>query len=230
MTHIPLPHATLAICMLLTGVCPAREGAVALSIDGKALVHYQAHPVQNPKGGGRFKGSNFIHPLKTPSGFVLTQIRPLDHRHHFGLWWPWKYVATEGRKVLFWELQKGDGIVQAQGASRTEDGLAATSVYLDRKAPGGPRILLTETVRIEGATENGGSAGTILMSHPANHAHPEQLRTWDRQHGGAVFVNFNTVQEASWTLDPGTTYARHYRLFVYDGAVSTAQAEGLWKA
>jgi len=299
-----VPCALLTACLLAT-CCPADDGAVALSVDGQPLVHYQARPLENPQGGNRFRGSNFIHPLKTPSGFVLTQIQPRDHLHHFALWWPWKYVESEGRKVLFWELQGGDGIIRAQGATAAGGGLAARSVYIDRKAPGGPRTLLTETanittspivdepargynldleiihevagdkpltvskyrysgfalrgtkawnvknstiltsagktrdeanftsarwVRVEGDTDAGATAGVILMSRPDNHAHPEKLRTWDRQHGGAVFINFNPVQDASWTFHPGKSYTRHYRLFVYDGAVTPDQAEALWKA
>ena len=61
------------------------------------LLGYQKQPMAKPVGGDKFKGSNFIHPLKTPSGFCLTDLQPEDHRHHFGLWWPWKFLKAEGR-------------------------------------------------------------------------------------------------------------------------------------
>lgn len=274
-------------------------------VDGKALLSYQSRPMSHPKGGDTFKGSNFIHPLKTPSGFVVTDLQPDDHLHHFGLWWPWKYIETEGRNVLCWELQRGDGIIEARESHVTPSGFTAESVYIDRKAPGGPDILLNETlqvstseivlhpargyfvdvgivnevagdkslmiskyrysgfslrgtpvwnrdnstvltsegkaysasnttrarwVRIEGKTSHDATAGVIMMSRPDNHDHPERLRTWDPgTHNGAIFVNFNTVQDTSWLFEPGKTYTRHYRLFVYDGAVSAAQAEACWK-
>ena len=67
------------------------------------------------------------------------------------------------------------------------------------------------------------------MSHPDNHAHPEKLRTWDKQHNGAIFVNFNPVQDRSWLFEPGKKHIRNYRLFVYDGTVSSADSEMLWK-
>ena len=44
-----------------------------------------------------------------------------------------------------------------------------------------------------------------------------------------MFVNFNPVGDEPWTFEPGREYARHYRLFVYDGSVSLREAEGLWK-
>lgn len=264
---------------------------------------YQAQALANHAGGETFAGSNFIHPLRTPSGFVLTQIQPGDHLHHFGLWWPWKYLAAEGRKINCWELQKGEGLVRTRDVSMVRDGVfVAGSDYLDRTAPDGPKIVLHETliarvverqsngtlidlsimhtpaidspveivkyrysgfsfrgaaswtkdnsslltsagkqrddsngtratwVRLQGATPAGGSAGLIIMSHPGNHNHPEPLRTWGtKTHNGAIFVNFNSVQTESWTLAPGSTATRRYRLLAYDGEISPDQAEKLWQ-
>ena len=68
-----------------------------MEVGGKKRVFYQAEPLSNPRGGDRFKGSNFVHPLKTPSGFVVTDAQPEDHLHHFGLWWPWKYIQVSER-------------------------------------------------------------------------------------------------------------------------------------
>ncbi|MBW8014886.1 MAG: hypothetical protein FVQ82_01750 [Planctomycetes bacterium] len=113
------------------------------------LVTYQNKPMANPKGGDKFKGSNFIHPLKTLSGFTLTDLQPGDHLHHFGLWWPWKFLKAEGRKVLYWELQKGEGVIQAQGRHKAEVNkggavFAAPSHYIDKTAPDGPKVILKE--------------------------------------------------------------------------------------
>jgi hypothetical protein len=295
----------LAIAACSAVHAESKEDVLQITVDHRALVSYQSAPMASPKGGAAFKGSNFIHPLKTPSGFVVTDLQPDDHLHHFGLWWPWKYVVTQGRKVLCWELQRGDGIIEAQTSERTDSGFTAKSIYVDRKAPGGPATLINETlgvgissivdkpargycldlaithevtgnspleilkyrysgfalrgtpawhadnstvltsegndytasnttrarwVRIEGDANKGHTAGVIMMSHPGNHAHPEKLRTWDpKTHKGAIFINFNPVQDASWTFQPDKTYTRRYRLFVYDGKVSTEQAETLWK-
>jgi hypothetical protein len=274
-------------------------------VDSKPLLFYQAQPLSAPRGGEKFKGSNFIHPLKTPSGFVLTQIQPWDHKHHLGLWWPWKYIETAGRKVLCWELQKDDGLIRAVESKATENGFVAKSEFIDRKAPGGPVVRLNETlnatvsglveepargyfldleiihrpardepitvtayrysgfsirgteawnknnstiltsegkeryaanfsrarwVRVQGDAGERQTAGVLMMSRPDNYDHPEKLRTWDKQHGGAIFVNFNSVQAKPWVMEPGKDHARNFRLFVYDGDVSAEQAETLWKA
>jgi hypothetical protein len=64
------------------------DGKLYVKVDDKELITYQAKPMKDPRGGEGFKGSNFIHPLKTPAGFIVTDIQPEDHYHHFGLWWP----------------------------------------------------------------------------------------------------------------------------------------------
>lgn len=158
--------------MAATGASAADDGALTVTVGGKKLISYQAKPMEQPKGGDRFKGSNFIHPLKTPAGFTVTDLQPGDHLHHLGLWWPWKYVEVGGRKILCWELQKGDGIIRAQGATRTANGFTAGSVYVDRKAKGGPRTVLNETltVTVSGITEKpvkGYSLDMAIVHEPA---------------------------------------------------------------
>ena len=274
-----------------------------LKVGGQESLFYQAEPMATPKGGGQFQGSNFIHPLKTPSGFVVTDCQPADHLHHFGVWWPWKYLQVGNRQVLCWELQKGDGLIQAVRSEPIAGGLLAESVYIDRQAPGAAVDLLRETtrittsslmdssirgyildleiahrcagdepvavvpyrysgfamrgtsrwkrnnstiltsegktrdtanstrarwVRIQGPTDDGGAAGVLMMSCPDNRSHPEKLRTWDRQHEGSVFINFNTVMDEGWRFEPGNSYVRNYRLVVYDGMLSHEQTDGLW--
>jgi hypothetical protein len=280
------------------------EGMLSIHRDGQEVLAYQVIPLSNPKGGEKFKGSNFIYPLKTPSGFCVTDLQPDDHLHHFGLWWPWKKIKVDGREIITWELQKSEGLIQARSATPTETGFVAESDYIDRTAPSGPLVVLKESARIdavdfkteaangcyldfkikhrcatelpveivkyrysgfsmratphwnkdnstilssegkgryeanftkafwvkaEGGVPAGGTAGVLMMGHPTNHAHPELLRTWDKQHDGAVFVNFNPVQDASWKFAPGKDYTRRYRVFVYDGEISKQQADGLWE-
>ncbi|MBN1765034.1 MAG: ThuA domain-containing protein [Sedimentisphaerales bacterium] len=286
------------------------EQRLTVRQDQAELLSYQAQPMSDPIGGEKFKGSNFIHPLKTPSGFCVTDLQPPDHLHHFGLWWPWKYIIAEGRKIVCWELQQGEGFVRAKGIVKHNTDQAgvvfvAESEYIDRTAPAGPKVVLHETleaqvtrpvdfpaqgyflnllitnrcaidspveivkyrysgfgyrgaeswnkntstlltsegkdrdtsnftrakwVRVQGDVPGGGKAGVVLMSHPDNHDHPQWLRTWDStQFDGAVFVNFNPVQENSRTFEPGRDYIQQYQLFIYDGSVTAGQAEQLWQ-
>jgi len=140
--------AGFVITMSFFAVHAEDSEVLKVKVGDKELINYQAKPMTKPKGGvEKFPGSNFIHPLKTPAGFVVTDMQPGDHLHHFGLWWPWKYIETEGRKVLCWELQKGDGIIKAQEGKCTDDGFTAKSIYVDRK--GGNKTLLNETLNVK---------------------------------------------------------------------------------
>ncbi len=86
-----------------------KEGAAGLAFDGKPLAAWQWQPVAAPKGGDKFSISAFLHPLRTPSGFVVTALQPGDHLHHLGVWWPWKLVEVEGQSYITWEMQQGQG-------------------------------------------------------------------------------------------------------------------------
>lgn len=127
---------------------------LVVSANSVELVGYQKQPMAEPVGGDKFKGSNFIHPLNTPSGFTLTDAQPGDHLHHFGLWWPWKFLKAEGKKVLYWELQKGEGVIEAQGIVNTAKtsesaGFLAESHYIDKTAPDGPKVILKELLNVK---------------------------------------------------------------------------------
>ncbi len=296
---------TFAVGVALICDYSVSEERLEIAIEGTHVLSYQAAPLSNPRGGDRFRGSNFIHPLKTPSGFVITQSQPGDHMHHFGLWLPWKYVERDGRRVLFWELQRGPGIVEAQESAATENGFSARSFFIDRGGDEEDNIWIEETlaarvsgivespatgyfldlnishegfgeedltivqyrysgfclrgteawnrhnstvvtsmgedysssnftharwVLIQGEATEDETAGVLMMSHPENYNHPERLRTWDPEtHNGAIFVNFNPVQSSSRILPSGETDRRRYRLFIFDGSISTDQAEQLWR-
>ena len=306
-----------SVLLLVCGVaCAEKEleiqmdkGRLTVGRAGRELLGYQVLPMQNPTGGDGFKASNFIHPLRTPAGFTVTAFQPEDHLHHFGLWWPWKYILVDGRKILCWELQQGEGIIQGRRIVAQEAGtgfasFTSESEYVDRTAPGGPLVVLheksemrifgftqspangyfldikiihrcatehpveivkysysglgyrgveswnkdnstlltsagkaraganftrAEWVRVQGAVPDGGTAGLLLLGHPGNREHPESLRTWDEQfYNGAIFANFNPVQEKPWKFEPGDEYTRRYRLFVYDGELGEEEAVSLY--
>lgn len=76
-----------------------------------------------------------------------------------------------------------------------------------------------------------GKSGIVFMTHPGNYNFPEQLRIWPTGTNNGkenVFFNFNPAQEQDWDLQPGQTYQLNYRMLVYDGAISTEEAERYW--
>ena len=85
--------------------------------------------------------------------------------------------------------------------------------------------------KVYGETEKG-MAGILFMSHPTNYNHPEPMRIWpvDANEGrGDVFFQFAPTRDRDWTLQPGNNYALKYRMYVYEGRLSDADAERIWQ-
>ncbi len=77
-----------------------------------------------------------------------------------------------------------------------------------------------------------GTAGVVFMTHPSNFNYPEPIRIWPTGTDGKVedvFFNFNPTMDRDWVILPGKDHQLRYRMFVYDGALSTEKAEQLWR-
>jgi hypothetical protein len=85
-------------------------------IGAENAISWRVAPLPSPSGGEKFAGSAFFQSLRTPSGFELNCIQPKDHLHHFGLWWPWKFIEADGARHNTWELQEGQGSHVAKSA------------------------------------------------------------------------------------------------------------------
>jgi hypothetical protein len=64
-----------------------------------------------------YKRSGFIHPLRSPSGNVMTRVSPPDHYHHMGIWNPWTKVRIGDHVTDFWNLYEKQGTVQFAGVN-----------------------------------------------------------------------------------------------------------------
>lgn len=84
---------------------------------------------------------------------------------------------------------------------------------------------------IDGDMKNGRS-GILFMSYPANYNFPEPMRVWpeDANKRGDVFFSFSPTRNKDWTLLPGKTYALRYRMLIYDGTITSIEAEQTWKS
>lgn len=104
----------------------SQDGIMTAVFGGIPQITYQSQPLAVEKAPRAFLPSAFIHPFKTPSGFECSTVRPNDHIHHLGLWWPWKFIEFKGKKYNCWEIQQGEGAHVAQNAkiiSSDADGL-----------------------------------------------------------------------------------------------------------
>lgn len=106
-----------------------RDGRLEVRDGGRLVLAWQVAPLAKPAGGAKFAASAFLHPLCTPSGFELTAIQPPDHLHHFGVWWPWKFLEVDGKQHNTWEIQEGQGRHVAVSARITSQ--SADEVVLD---------------------------------------------------------------------------------------------------
>ena len=73
--------------------------------------------------------------------------------------------------------------------------------------------------------------GVVLLAAPTNYNFPEPLRIWpeDQNGRGDMFASFSPTKTKSWPLAPGQVYALHYRLLVFNGHCTAAQAESAWQ-
>jgi len=123
-------HYFLGLSLLTSITCQAefkvenQNGKIEISDHGKLVFGWQHQALGQALGGSKFSASAFLHPVATPSGFDLTRIQPGDHWHHFGVWWPWKLIAVDGKKFNTWELQHGQGrhhAISAKVTSQSDD-------------------------------------------------------------------------------------------------------------
>jgi len=78
-----------------------------------------------------------------------------------------------------------------------------------------------------------GQGGVLFLSHPDNYNFPEPVRVWPEDANGGrgdQFFNFAPTKNTDWVLESRKTYALRYRLVVFDGKLSPAEAESLWKS
>lgn len=98
-------------------------GNYVIMSENVPLLQYQAATAYPPEGFPEiYKRSGFIHPLFSPSGQVLTNIQPVDHMHHYGLWNPWTKTSFRNEEVDFWNLAKGQGTIRHAGLTHTNNG------------------------------------------------------------------------------------------------------------
>lgn len=81
---------------------------------------------------GRWSRSNYVHPLYSLSGKVLTEDFPADHRHHRGLFWAWHQVWV-GESLIGdpWLCQDFEWMVSSPRIEKRESAIlvSATAIW-----------------------------------------------------------------------------------------------------
>lgn len=165
-------------------------GVVKVRKAGDIVMVWQGRPLESPKGGAKFAGSAFLHELRTPSGFCWTAVQPADHLHHFGLWWPWKFVEVDGKRYNTWEVQEGQGAQVARSVKRLPDkdgvlGWELANEVVVREAGVPARVVIRERVG-------------LALSWPEPDAQVLDLAIHQEAVGGAVKIVDYRYSGFSW--------------------------------
>lgn len=124
---------------------------IQIKTGDREILSYRHALIEAPEGTDplyrRYGG--YIHPLKSPSGIILTNIQPSDHYHHYGIWNPWTLTFFEGREVDFWNLARGLGTVKYAGtisswSGELYGGFKVRHEHIDFSAPGADKTAMNE--------------------------------------------------------------------------------------
>lgn len=129
----------------------AGDGALIVRIGDVEALRYHTAAVPAPQGMDPiYNRSGYIHPVRTPSGIVVTGDFAADHPHQHALFGAWTKTKFAGHAVDFWNLHKGSGrVVHKRVVSTTNDDQGAhfvvEHIYEDLTQGDDPVPVLLET-------------------------------------------------------------------------------------
>jgi len=127
------------------------EGFVVTEAQEKVMFYQRRHKSLN----GKFMRANYIHPLYSLDGEIMTEDFPADHPHHRGIFWAWHQVWLGNKRLgdpwsasdFFWDVYDYK-ILDLDSKSR------ALQVYIYWKSPlwtntdGSKKAFVKETTTI----------------------------------------------------------------------------------
>ena len=91
--------------------------------DSQMLMRYHKQESEVPEGMSKdYRRSGYLHPVQTLDGRTVTGDFAEDHPHQHGVFLAWTSGNYAGRKVDFWNAQKGEGRVAHQRVCSREEG------------------------------------------------------------------------------------------------------------
>lgn len=132
-------------------VAAKEDDRIQLSVRGKNVAAYQTTARTSPRENldPKFLRGGYLHPLRTPSGKIVTDDYALNHLHHHGIWTAWTKTRFDGREPDFWNMGQGKGKVDFVSLGKSwsgpvETGLTALQKFTDLTS-GPPVDVLDET-------------------------------------------------------------------------------------
>ena len=134
------------------GVVAKREGtSVSFLAGDKEMFRYNGEKTPLPPGfDPSYQRGGYISPIFTPSGTLVSDDYPPQHKHHHGVWTPWTKTQFEGRHPDFWNMGDKTGTVEFVELVSTYQGplvagLQAKHRFMDLSAKPEPKVVLNET-------------------------------------------------------------------------------------
>jgi hypothetical protein len=206
--------------------------------------------VQKKQGKVRFKSLTATVSGNVSCGFEVQQehvafLKDGTEKVAMTEWWTVAaYPATNNGTRRQWDFVSAfccnakDGITLMQyrygggfGLRTTPDFTATTSQLFTSEGKTRKNADSTRArwVKITGTTPQG-KAGLLIMNYPENFDSPEPLRVWpEDMEGGELMFNFTPTRMKPWQLYPGEMYVLKYRVMVYNGELTPAEAEAAWQ-
>lgn len=112
---------------------------------------------------GNFKRANYIHPLYSLDGMVLTEDFPEDHLHHRGIFWAWHQLYIGDKRIgdgweiqdFSWEVSSVKEIENHNFSKTIQAEIFWTSnLWLDDKGRKKPFVKETTNITVHPKTEN----------------------------------------------------------------------------
>lgn len=106
-------------------VGPGEDG-LTLTIDGKPALNLRTDKTKKPRDDikDEILRAGYLHPVRSPSGAIVTGDYPSNHVHHHGIWTPFTKAVFQGRATDFWNMQSKKGEEQWHQGGRVWSGEA----------------------------------------------------------------------------------------------------------
>jgi hypothetical protein len=127
-----------------------KDGTRRVTVDGKEVLTYNGPKTPLPAGfEPQYQRGGYISPVFTPSGKLVTDDYPPNHKHHHGIWSPWTATRFEGRSPDFWNMGQKTGTVEfvkAGPEAKADGSLTFTTFHrmVDLSAKPDPKVALNE--------------------------------------------------------------------------------------
>ncbi|MFK7912102.1 MAG: PmoA family protein [Akkermansiaceae bacterium] len=134
----------LLVCNSIIAAQEAKE--LLLQSDLQKILTYHAAHVPSPDPKQPWYGrSGFIHPVRTPSGRIVTDDFPRDHLHQHGIMMAWTSSIIDGKKVDFWNSHKKQGVIKHVETIRADANKIIVKLQHFNTTIQPPQVVLHET-------------------------------------------------------------------------------------